>query len=577
MFKALFRGGLLKMCGIGGFAGTGLSQHELSSTIQQVCQSLHQRGPDDQGYFINSGIVLGSTRLAIRDQVSGKQPMTKKNVSIVFNGEIYNTDSLRHKIQLNEWETQSDTEVILEGYLKYGVEIFKELAGMFAFAIWDGSKNSLFLVRDRWGEKPLYYANSPQGIAFASEILGLKPWSHLNWEVSPPDIIAFLKHSYVPTPHSGWKNILKLKSGCYLKWHSKSIELCRYYYPQLSFNHANPGRLKDLIKSSVQKCLVSDRPVGAFLSGGIDSSIVVTYLQQFIPTFPVYSIIWKDKNYSEKKYSALLCKKYGLKHYTTTCDPKFMVDNFDKIVSFYGEPFGDESMIPTFCLAKRAKEDVDVVLTGDGADEFFHGYDRYFFDHPTACYSDVFSSMDNRTMRFVLTKEAQAIVPTSHLSFKKEWNVRNLDPMRSRSIEDIQNYLTDDILTKVDRATMSIGLEARAPFLMPEITDFALNASIESLVKDGKIGKQVLREATRELLPPSILKRKKQGFGVPLESWFSNELKTWMIDRILHGVLPNLGWFSMLGLEKLCQDPHRHSRTIFNLLVLESWYRKNMY
>ena len=565
------------MCGIGGIVGATLSHNELAARIREVCHSLRHRGPDDQGYFIDSGVALGTTRLAIRDLVLGKQPMRKKQVCIVFNGEIYNTNALRRKMQFSEWKTDSDTEVILEGYIQYGPEIFKEFAGMFAFAIWDGPKESLFLVRDRWGEKPLYYTKTPQSIVFASEISGLRPWQHLKWEMNLSDILAFLKCSYIPTPHSGWKDILKLKPGYYLKWQNGNLELQRYHYPRVNFKNQKACELKGLIQSCIKQCSVSDRPIGAFLSGGIDSSTIVTYLQQFLPTFPVYSIDWEDKNYSEKKYSVMLCKRLGLKHHLVTCDPGFIVEQFDKVVACYGEPFGDESMIPTFCLARRAKEDIDVVLAGDGADEFFHGYERYFFNHPKASYSDVFSSMDSATRNFVIKEDIRRITPTPHLNFAKEWGIKGIDKLRSRSLEDIQNYLVDDILTKVDRATMSVGLEARAPFLMPEITNFALNVSIEKLVKNGKKGKWILREATKEILPSPILNRKKQGFGVPLGNWFSSELKQWMMERLLSGVLPKLGWFSAPGLEKLCKDSFYYSRAIFNLLVLESWYRQNIY
>ncbi|KAG6559962.1 Asparagine synthetase [glutamine-hydrolyzing] 1 [Candidatus Rhabdochlamydia oedothoracis] len=565
------------MCGIGGAVGIDDSQRELKEIIKQVCQNLHHRGPDDQGYFIGPGIALGSTRLSIRGLPLGKQPMTSNKVWIVFNGEIYNTETLRNKIHCNQWKTDSDTEVILKGYIQYGSAIFKELAGMFAFAIWDEPKATLFLVRDRWGEKPLYYAKISHGLVFASELTGLKPWKDLSWEVSLPNILAFLKWSYVPTPCSGWKDVLQLKPGYYLKWHHKTFELKRYYSPHLEVKHREVDELRDLIGSCVKQCSVSDQPIGAFLSGGIDSSLVVTYLQKCIPTFPVYSIDFEDKTYSEKKYSTTLCKKLGLKHILIKCDERFLAKHFDTIVSCYGEPFADESMVPTFCLAKRAKEDVDVVLTGDGADEFFHGYERYFFNHPSACYSDVFSSMDLLTRNFVLVKEMQTIVATPRLDFLKEWKSGNVHPYRARSFDDIQNYLVDDILTKLDRATMHVGLEARAPFLMPEITHVALNLPIKQLIENKKRGKWILRQAAEGLVPPAIINRKKQGFGVPLGNWFSGILKDWMRERLLSGVLTELKFFSLSGLEKLSQNPHGHSRAIFNLLVLESWWRKNIY
>ena len=566
------------MCGIGGFVGKPYSQDELRTKIMQVCHSLRHRGPDDQGHFVGQNVALGSARLAIRDLTLGKQPMTKNDVSIVFNGEIYNTALLRESLKPNRWQTESDTEVILEGYMRDGVDSFNKLAGMFAFAIWDGAKKTLFLVRDRWGEKPLYYASTSRGLAFASEITGLKPWDDLQWEVSLPDILAFLAHSYIPTPCCGWRGIFKLEPGCYLKWREERHVIKRYHIPHVRSKDQDGAELGELLLACVKQCAVSDRPIGTFLSGGIDSSTITFCLRQCILTFPVYSIDWQDPGYSENKYSTLVCKTLGLQHHLITCDARFILEHFDTIVACYGEPFADESMLPTFCLAKRAKKDVDVVLTGDGADEFFHGYERYFFKGSKGEYGDVFCSMDHKTRKVVLTQELEKFSAfTPSLDLFKGWKIEKMNSLRARSLADIQRYLPDDILTKVDRATMFFGLEARAPFLMPQITDFALNTSIKQLAWKEKQGKWILRKAMEKVLPKPILYRKKQGFGVPLKHWFSNQLQSWMRERLLSGVLLESGLFSHVGLEKISQRPHRYSRAIFNLLVLESWWRQNMF
>ncbi len=558
------------MCGIGGFVGEGMAEEELTSAIHQVSQQLRHRGPDDYGYLVSDGVALCATRLAIRDIEHGMQPMTKEGVTIVFNGEIYNTEELREECQ-GKLVTQCDTEVVLEGYLRFGSMIFEKLSGMFAIAIWDSRKKALFLARDRWGEKPLYYAQIPSGIVFSSEICGLKPWKKLKWDIVPSHIQTFLRNSHIPAPHTGWEHIVKLKAGHYLHLHNGTTTLKRYHFPTVIPATHTPDRLRDLLINGVNRTAISERPLGAFLSGGLDSSIIVTLLKRIRTDFPVFSIDWKEPDYSEACYSSILCKHLGLRHEVIQCRPQFLVDHFDKIVSIYGEPFGDESMIPTFCLSKRAKEEVDVVLTGDGADEFFHGYERYFFDKDPDTYVDIFSAMDPATCELIFSKDFSNFIPIKGRSFCEEWSVKEVSRMRERSLEDIQNHLPDGILTKLDRATMAVGLEARSPFLMPEITAFALNCSLDLLIGKGGSGKRILKEAVKDLVPPEICERKKQGFGVPLGAWFSGELESWMKERLFSGVLLKTGWFSLKGLQQIAQNPKNYSRAIYNLLVLESW------
>ncbi len=402
------------------------------------------------------------------------------------------------------------------------------------------------------------------------------PWKHINWEWDEKDLWTFLKYSYIPSPFCGWKNIQKLQPGYYLRWTQGVTELRRYYFPKIDLKQQSPKILLQALRNAVRQCSVSDKPIGVFLSGGLDSSTIVALLKEVKETFPVYSIDWREKDYSEGFYHQALCQSLDLPQKVVYCTPEFMAQHFDHIVSLYGEPFGDESMIPTHCIARQAKEEVDVVLTGDGADEFFHGYERYFSNHPTADYSDIFAPIDRSTWALIFKKEFHYQTFRSSPDYSKEWGMEMDNTRRDRSLIDILSYLPDDILMKVDRATMGVGLEARAPFLLTEVTDIALSSSLDQLQEFSKArGKKLLREAVSKIIPESILLRKKQGFGVPLGKWFQDDLHLWMKERLMYGSLNQLGWFSKKGLEVLCQFPQRYSRALFNLLVLECWMCRN--
>ncbi len=545
------------MCGINGFAGTLYSQDELQHYTLQSCEKLKHRGPDATAVFIKERVALGATRLSIQDISQGHQPMTCGTHALVYNGELYNAPVLKEMLVRRGYtfETASDTEVVLAMLLEFDTAAFEKFEGMFALAYWNG--HSLLLARDRWGEKPLYYSCSKESLTFASEIKGLKPWPHLEWDISEDDLMHFLKNSYLPHPRTGWKGIQKLEPGTFLRFQHKKIHIERYYTPALQSFKTDPQELFQLLSTSVQNCLISDRPIGAFLSGGLDSSSIAYFLSKYRPQAPVFSLHWDDPAYSEEHYTTTLAKALNLNHHSVLCDPTFFMNHFDTIVDHYDEPFGDESMIPTYCLAQFAKEHVDVVLTGDGADEFFHGYERYFFDGDPLCYLDTFSATPSSTMHLICPDAQEPPI----LGEKG----------RARSFLDIHTYLPNDILTKVDRACMAASLESRAPFLTPSITNFALKCSMEALTEHSSRGKEILRAAMHDHLPPLILGRKKMGFGVPLRTWLPTSLREWMRTRLLDGSLKNLDWISRAGLETLLQDPGRFTRPLFNLLVLERW------
>ena len=375
------------MCGITGYVGLNLSQNQLKQTIQVACNQIRHRGPDAQNYFTNTGVALGITRLEIRDPIHGKQPLSHQGITIVFNGELYNTAPLQATLEKRgyKFKTECDTEVFLYAFIEYGSTMLAKLTGMFAFAIWDSKKKTLYLGRDRWGEKPLYFTTGEGFIAFASEISALKTWPNIQWNLSLKDLNTFLKHSYIPGSGTGWTNIFKIQPRTILTWHNGHYTHTTYVSPKIHpttevFDTENESKkLYRLLKTSVKNCLVSDKPIGIFLSGGLDSTTIAYLASQHTKNLSLFSIDWDAPHYSEGKYIKEAVDYLGLNHFKAFCTPLFFQNHFEYLADIYGEPFADESMFPCYCLAKLAKNSVDVVLTGDGADEFFHGYERYFF------------------------------------------------------------------------------------------------------------------------------------------------------------------------------------------------------
>lgn len=568
------------MCGIAGYIGSFFTQEQLKKNIRSACKALRHRGPDQEGFYVDQGIALGASRLAIRDSERGKQPMTRQGWTLIFNGELYDTKHLKDSLLQAGYffETDCDTEILLNAVLEFGLSIISELSGMFAFALWDSLSKTLYLCRDRWGEKPLYYAYGEGFLAFASEIKGLKEWSQINWDISLHDIKIFLKNSYLPNPRTGWKNIFKLEQGSILMWQEGKLTKKKYFSPSIvKEKHETSNSAEELfhlLNSSVKHCSITDRPLGVFLSGGLDSTTIAYLLSQHQEEVSAFSLHWEDENYTEEHYTTHAARLLGLQHHTVRCDSSFFVNNFDFIANLYDEPFADESMVPTYCLAKFAKQEVDVILTGDGADEFFHGYERYVFKGTYEKYLDVFASTSTENLELICHPDfIECQNDSIFLSYYYQSKTDH-DENRLRSWVDINTYLTDDILMKVDRACMGVSLESRAPFLTPQVTTFALGCSMQQLVNKGAQGKAILRLAMKNHLPKLILERKKMGFGVPLNHWFQNSLKEWMTMRLLEGELIKTGWFSQEGIKKLISGQINCSRTIFNLLVLEAWLKK---
>ncbi|MGA8164655.1 MAG: asparagine synthase (glutamine-hydrolyzing) [Waddliaceae bacterium] len=559
------------MCGIVGVVGKQYDQSTLRVMTQKSCRELWRRGPDQTNSFIAEGIALGAARLAIQDPEKGNQPMSFQGFTIVFNGEIYNKKAIQDRLLSHghKLHTNCDTEVLLKAMVKFGDAFLPTIEGMFAFALWDEHSKTLTLARDRWGEKPLYYTVKDQTLTFSSEVKAFRHWPHIDWNIDPEDIVVFLKNSYIPYPKTGWKHIHKLQPGCCLKYKSSEVKIQRFFTPSFTITKTlpEPQDLFDILQSSVRKCMTSDRPVGAFLSGGLDSTSIAYLLSGENQGAPIFSLHWQEASHSEESFTKEVAEALKLNHFSIQCDSDFLKRQFDSIVDLYDEPFGDESMIPTYCLAQFAKERVDVVLTGDGADEFFTGYERYFFSGNFDEYLETFAPSSSLVMEW-LGPHKNPFPMRSH----------SIDHPRNRSWIDMNAYLTDDILMKVDRACMGMSLESRCPFLMPAVTNFALGCPIESLVGTKQRGKEILRAAMKDHIPKRILERKKMGFGVPLNDWFRGPLRTWIKQRLLEGDLYALGLISKEGVIKLLsqndEEQGEFARPLFNLLVLERWIKR---
>jgi asparagine synthase (glutamine-hydrolysing) len=646
------------MCGICGeisFNNEGVK----AETIQRMCKVLAHRGPDDEGMVFLRGpkrlevkkpfptdlkengfeVGLGHRRLAIIDLSSAAhQPMCNEDGSvwIVYNGEIYNFQDLRKELKDKGhlFKSNSDTEVILHGYEEWGVECLSRFRGMFAFAIWDNHRKHLFMARDRLGKKPLVYFNQEGYFAFASEIKALLQVSTFERKVDVNALHYYLSYQYVPSPYSIFEGIKKLPPAHYLLFDgSGNLKIERYWKLNFSPNlNASKNQLElcDGIRAgleeSVKLRLISDVPLGAFLSGGVDSSIIVGIMAQ-LSSKPVktFSIGFEEKEFDEISYARIVSKHFSTDHHEFIVKPN-AIEILPKLIWHYNEPFADSSAIPTYYVANMTKDYVKVVLTGDAGDENFAGYPRYlrskwvswFTKIPEKARKDWMASLVrmvasfsvgkgrlNRLADFIhtlssdqarnyfeqikifnkkekediyteeFTKDLEGRDPLDFLLDK--YDEADGDDLLDRLLYlDIHTYLPEDLLVKMDIATMANSLEARVPFLDHVLMEFA--AGIPSGLKlKGSKSKFILKETFSNLLPQAILKRKKMGFGVPVSRWFRKELKDYIYEILLDRKTLNRGYFKREGIERLLNDHialrYDHSARIWALLFLEIWFR----
>ena len=646
------------MCGICGEADFSTRRIRIES-LRRMCDVLAHRGPDDEGMILIRGnqyseinpshrlptwtdgaeVGLGHRRLAIIDlSAAAHQPMCNEDGSIwiVYNGEIYNFQSIRDELEKKGhlFKSKSDTEVILHAYEEWGVECLSHFRGMFAFAIWDSNLERLFMARDRLGKKPLVYFRQNGRFAFASEIKALLQIPNVENKVNDVAIHHYLTYQYVPSPDTIFEGIKKLPPAHYLLYdRAGNITIERYW--RLNFSSStqtdiDPQELSERIRTgleeSVKLRLISDVPLGAFLSGGMDSSLIVGIMAKLgTNSAKTFSIGFEEKEFDELSYARLVSNHFSTEHREFIVKPN-AIEILPKLVWHFNEPFADSSAIPTYYVARMTRNYVKVVLTGDAGDENFAGYPRYLRSEWVASFTKLpeklrkdllprllrkFSAFHcrekalNRLADFVAslsqdqannyaeqikifnrkekeniyTKEfSKGVEGIDSLDFLinkfEESGTENL--LDSLLYVDINSYLPEDLLVKMDIATMANSLEARIPFLDHKFMEFV--ASIPSRLKlKGSKTKFILKAAFRDFLPDTIFKRRKMGFGVPVSRWFRNELKDYIYEILLDRRTLNRGYFRREGVERLLNDHvalrYDHSARIWALLFLEMWCR----
>lgn len=571
------------MCGISGFISNKLNWDDL---VKMTDQLIH-RGPDDGGYFLQKKCGLGHRRLSIMDlSKTANQPMTSHNGDfvIVYNGEIYNFQGLKKEIENHpkfcpaensNWNTTSDTEVILEAFFIWGHDFVSKLNGMFAIAIYDIQKESLHLFRDRLGIKPIYYFQDQETFAFASELKSLTCISSIKSKLSidKQAVNQFLYLGYIPAPLSIFQEIKKFPQASYASFNQGKLSFYSYWTPYdkiekvaLSNIDEAKSKLKDLIVGSVKNRLVSDVSFGTFLSGGIDSSLVTAVAQSHTNTpLNTFTIGFNEDGFkNEAPFAKKIANYLGTNHHELYVTEKDVLDLIPKLSSIYDEPYGDSSALPTLLVSKMAKQKVSMTLSGDGGDELFMGYGAYrwaeklnkpmmnLFRNPLSL---ALSLGNNRQKRAaLLLKKSSSDRFKSHIFsqeqymfsekeiaqvLQKEYLIlinlnedipsvnRKLDAKEQQALFDINYYLPDDLLVKVDRASMQYALETRVPILDYQIVEFALNLNSNLKLHQGE-SKWLLKQVLYDFVPASFFDRPKWGFGIPLAKWMQNDLKPYM-------------------------------------------------
>ncbi len=575
------------MCGIAGIVDMSGRAPVDADCLRRMTDRLFHRGPDDVGYLVERRVGLAIRRLSIIDLSTGQQPIHNedKSLSVVFNGEIYNYRELRAELQAkgHRFATTSDTEVLVHLYEEHRERCVERLRGMFAFAIWDRPGQALFLARDRLGIKPLYYTETPRGFVFASELKAIAQHPLVPRRVCPEGLVAYLQYGYVPEPLSILEGVRRLPPGHTMTVRDGSLGAPRRYWESTGFFRSVTGPSRDgeagaaealwaYLESAVRSHLVSDVPVGAFLSGGVDSSAVVAIMAQAtgVPV-KTFSVGFRESGYNELPYARRVAESLGTEHHELLVEPRDL-GVLEEVLAAVDEPFADASAIPTYLVSRLARRHVKVVLSGDGGDELFAGYDRYVVDHrrrhlgflgdaglggalrvlsaalPEGApgknylynlslprlerYLDSISLFPARQMADLLEP---AVIPHSESPFATALALGNgLDPLSRLQDLDLNTYLPGDILTKVDRMSMANSLEARVPLLDHPLVEFACGLPADLRLRAGQT-KHLLKRTLRGRVPEEVFTRPKQGFGVPLEIWFTERLPGFFQDQLGDG------------------------------------------
>lgn len=637
------------MCGIVGIANAE-SRPVDERVLRSMCDAIVHRGPDDEGYFVShaaetgsggrvqgtASVGLGMRRLSIIDLSTGKQPIHNedKTVWVVLNGEIYNYTDLRKELEAkgHRFYTQSDTEAIVHAYEEYGDDVPKHLRGMFAFALWDEKHQRLLLARDRVGKKPLLYSIIGRELVFASEFQAILLHPGVSREVNEAAISHYLSFLCVPAPLTAFSSVRKLEPGHILIWQNGEVEIRRYwsldFRRKIEMSEQEAGeRVVDLLRDAVRVRLMSDVPLGAFLSGGIDSSAVVALMSELsTERVKTFSIGFEEQEFNEIGHARRVAERFGTEHHEFIVRPN-AVEVLPTLVRHYGEPYADSSAIPTYYLAKMTRQHVTVALNGDGGDECFAGYERYAAMRLAESYHrlprlfreqvvepaiaaipeagstrsrlgkarrflDVMGRpVGERYLRWTsaISEELKAELCTTEflartsaakaIGYVQPWFEGNgeIDIVDRALMADTSHYLPNDLLVKVDIASMAVSLEARSPFLDHHVMEFA--ASLPARYKlRGLTTKYLLKRALKGLLPPENLTRSKMGFGVPIGRWFRGELKSFLAEAILSERALGRGYFKREAVNRLVEehtDGRRdYAHQLWTLLMLELWHQE---
>jgi len=622
------------MCGIAGF----IAKENESPTddtrhlLEQMCSVIRHRGPDDQGTMLKGRVALGMRRLSIIDLAGGHQPISNEDgtVTVVFNGEIYNYRELQRELEArgHRFQTHSDTEAIVHAYEEYGAACVDHFRGMFALALWDESARKLFVARDRVGKKPLYHTLTPQGtFVFGSELKSLLQHPEVRRETNTEAIDAYLTFGYVPDPMSIFRDVHKLPPGHYLTFHGGRVEVKQYWDFQFAPDESRSEEdyleeLRALLDEAVRVRLVSDVPLGAFLSGGIDSSTIVGLMSRHVDQ-PVktFSIGFHEDSFSELKYARLTAQKFGTDHHEFIVTPD-ICDIVDELVWHFDEPFGDASAIPTYMVSKLAREHVTVALSGDGGDELFAGYTRYVTDRriagvagrlpgvlrrgvmqplserlphaawgrnylnnialdPLDRYIDSISTFTQLNKRSLYTDDFRVQLRHSRepSALFREYgaSVRTPEALDTLLYIDSKTYLPGDILTKVDRMSMAVSLETRTPLLDHKLIELVMRIPASFKMR-GLETKYIFKRAVRGIVPDEILDRPKQGFGLPLQQWINEQLRERIHETLTEPRTLQRGYVEPRYVKLLLDEHERgrrdHSTALWTLLMLELWHRR---
>jgi asparagine synthase (glutamine-hydrolysing) len=617
------------MCGINGIFEPGRETVMDRAVVKAMADTLHHRGPDEEGFFCGPGIGLGHRRLSIIDLKGGQQPLPNEDESvwIVFNGEIYNFQELNRKFlgTGHHFRTRSDTETIVHLYEELGEGCFAELRGMFALALWDGRKKKLVLARDRIGKKPLFYSWDGRRLLFGSEIKALLAAGGLSKEMDLEALSDYFSFQYIPAPKTIYRSVRKLRPGHYLTVEGSKVREVAYW----DIRFSQPRQLSESewcesfveeFRTSVKSRLVSDVPLGAFLSGGVDSSSVVAVMNDYQAPVTTCSIGFSDESYDEANDARRFAATLGARHFEQVVQPS-AIDLLPKLAWHFDEPFADSSAVPTYLVSQVARKHVTVALSGDGGDENFAGYHRYQFDmwenqlrgrcplpirravfgplgrwYPALRWAPrmfrgkyIFESlsrdplegyfhtmslcpqgMKNRLFTGDVVKALAGYDSIDVLRY--HYDRADTEDMLSRiQYVDIKTYLVDDVLVKVDRASMANSLEVRCPLLDHKLMEMVAQIPSDLKLRNGQ-GKYIFRKALERILPAEILNRRKKGFAVPVKEWFRSELKEVAYDALFrrHDDLLNRAFLND------CWNQHQRgqrdwSPLLWCVLMLRKW------